>query len=162
MTCIKRTKLRIGTCRKGVSIVETLLLIVVLLIAVWAVMSTAAWSTELQSNARGNIGMRIFASNWFSMLESLDPSVAFDARAIEVARSLDPNYSGDFYAGFTIGGYRVKPEILDSAPTGKANRGVQFISLTVSSSGSKGMPFSFVKRVNRYSSETVSDDKVGG
>jgi type II secretory pathway pseudopilin PulG len=151
--------------RKGVTIVECVILMVVLGISMWAILSTAVWSAELRAFAKEEINARILASSWFEVFESVDPEPQpplppFDMNdtAAYVAKVLDPNASGNPLSGFAIQGYRVLAE--ETANT----EGVRSVRLTLRwGRGSKREnPYVLVRRINARSSETVSDDRVGG
>jgi hypothetical protein len=151
--------------REGVSIVECLILMIVLGITLWAILSTAAWSTELRVFAKQEIDARILASSWFEVFESVDPEPKpphppfnLDDTAAYVAEFLDPNTSGTAATGFMIHGYRVLAEEVDN------DDGVRTVRLTLrwGPGAKRKNPFALVRRINAKSSETVSDDRVGG
>jgi Tfp pilus assembly protein PilV len=56
--------------RRGVSIVECLILMIILAVTIGAIMETVAWSMHLQTSSRENMGAYLFINNWFETLES--------------------------------------------------------------------------------------------
>ncbi|MDR1978474.1 MAG: hypothetical protein LBQ42_07055 [Synergistaceae bacterium] len=60
--------------RKGISIVECIILLVIVSVTIGAIMQTIAWSIGLQTFSREDLGIHIFVNNWFEALESLPPS----------------------------------------------------------------------------------------
>ena len=136
--------------RKGMSIVEGLILMVVLAIAIWAIMSTAIWTTQLQTSSRGDIGVRTLATSWFEVFESINPEgMDFDDAKARVVATLEG--SGDYISGFKV-------EAKEISVSG----GVRTVELRLSQPASKKAPVTIRRRVNSMSHETVSDDRVGG
>jgi type II secretory pathway pseudopilin PulG len=151
--------------RKGVTIVECVILMIILGIVLWAIISTAAWSTELRVFAKEEINARILASSWFEVFESVNPEPLpplppfnMNDTAAYVAQVLDPTASGNPLTGFMIQGYRVLAE--ENSNTD----GVRTVKLTLRwGQGSKREnPLVLERKINAKSSETVSDDRVGG
>lgn len=147
--------------RKGVTIVEVLILMMVLGISIWAIMSTATWSTELQAATRSNINARILASSWFEVFESINPKPLppeppfnMQTAAAQVAQILDPDATGSYASGFSIQGFKVIATEMSTVD------GVRSVNLSIEQ-GMGVAPFSIQKRVNSRSSETVSDDRRG-
>ncbi|MDR2179222.1 MAG: hypothetical protein LBP21_02840 [Synergistaceae bacterium] len=60
---------------KGISMAECIILVLVVAITMGAILQTIAWSVGLQTFSREDIGVHIFANNWFEALESLHPDV---------------------------------------------------------------------------------------
>jgi hypothetical protein len=151
--------------REGVTIVECVILMVILGVPLWAILATAIWSSELRVFAKEEINARILASSWFEVFESINPEPLpplppfnINDTAAYVARVLDPNASGNPFTGFMVQGYRVLAEEIANT------EGVRSVQLTLRwGQGSKrGTPYVLVRRINARSSETVSDDRVGG
>jgi hypothetical protein len=147
------------------SMVECLILMIVLGISLWAILSTAVWSTELRVFAKEEINARILASSWFEVFESVNPEPLpplppfnMDDTAAYVAHILDPGTSGTASSGFLIQGYRVRAEEVSAID------GVRRARLTLRwGQGSKRKSLLVIDRkINAKSSETVSDDRVGG
>lgn len=135
--------------RKGVTVVEVVILMVVLAISIWAIMSTAIWATDLQSFNRQYIGANILVSSWFEAAESIPPDdfeSDFDAAAELVLKRLGG--SGGYLEGFSI-----TPVDVSSGD------GARTVRLTLTTQG-KNAPYVITRSLNLMSVETVSDDRV--
>lgn len=143
-----------GRRRKGMSIVECVILMVVLGIAIWAIMSTAVWSTELQTFTRANMGLFIAANNWFEAAEAVPPG-SFDVSAP----------TADFTAAqerviALLGGVEQFPYSADVSRLETAN-GINTLQLTLSLGGSsRNVPLVVSRDINRYSNATAPDNAV--
>ena len=148
--------------RKGISIIESIILMIVLGIALWAIMTTIAWSTELQTFGRQNMDIQILATSWFEVFESVNPE-PFDATftmanaANRVAQFLDANSTRN-WPNYTIRGYRVH---VTGDEYMMAPNGVRTVELSIQGDGTR-RPVVVSRRINARSSETVSDDRLGG
>ena len=147
---------------KGLGIVECIILMIVLGISLWSIMSTVAWSTELQTFARNALDARILASSWFEVFESVNPepvdsSFTMQSASDFVAGFLDGNYSGT-YPNYTINSFRVFVNEVTSAD------GVRSVELRVDAAGDvkRKKPLVLLRQINARSGETVSDDRWGG
>jgi hypothetical protein len=143
-------------------IVEVIILMIVLGIALWGIMSTVAWSTELQTFARISIDARILASSWFEVFESVNPepldaSFTMQSASDYVAEVLYPG-GNKAYPNYVIHGFRVNVN-----ETSLAN-GVRSVRLRILAGGDvkRKNPIVVSRQINARSSETVSDDRWGG
>ncbi|MDR2523599.1 MAG: hypothetical protein LBC93_07890 [Synergistaceae bacterium] len=145
--------------RKGVSIVEGILLMLILGITLWAIMSTAAWSVEIQAFTRRSIDMRVLVSGCFEIFEAHDPKdPAFMKNSLETAaKILDPRpVSGRKKSDYK---YDIQGFVVEASADAGAE-GARNISLTVhvpEVSKTKA-PLVIRRQVNTMSNETVSDD----
>ena len=151
--------------RKGVSIVESLIILVVLGISLWAIMTTIAWSTDLQTFSRQHIDMQILATSWFEIFESVNPEPFDDdftmaTASNRVALFLDTG-SVRTWPNYVIHGYRVN---VSGDESGMAPNGVRTVTLRLESAGGarSKKPVIVSRKINARSSETVSDDRWGG
>jgi hypothetical protein len=145
--------------RKGVSLVEGILLMLILGITIWAIMSAAVWSVEIQAFARSSIDTRILVSSCYEVFEAHDPKdPAFMKNALEVAaKTLDPRplsarKKNDFR--YDIQGFIVE------ASSDAGAEGARNINLTIHmpQSAKAKAPLVIKRQVNTMSNETVSDD----
>ena len=133
--------------RRGISMIECLILMVVLGISIWAVMAALVWSMDLQTFSRHDIGSYMYASNWFEALESLPPGTLaasdFNDAVVAVKNLLG-----------TGNAYRI-----EATRTGPSS-GVYTVELKIFSTSSMRPPFVVSRDINEFSNETVPDDKV--
>ena len=132
--------------RQGMTIVEVVILMVVLGLSIWAVMSTAIWASQVQASTRQDMGMRVFASSWFEIAESL-PAVSFDSGNFTgTIASVIQKVKGQADTPFNIEAF------LD-----RSARGAHTIRLVLSPGGKKSS-VTYTRGVNSISHETVLND----
>jgi Tfp pilus assembly protein PilV len=153
------------------SMVEAIILMLVLGISIWAIMSTAVWSTQLHNFARNDLNARMLAASWFEVFECIDPepedlSFTMASATNTVAKILDPSATGSYTNpnGFTIQGFRV---IVDDPATNTTMgptpvNGVRTVKLKIKTRHTGLEDFTIEKRINAKSSKTVPDDRYGG
>ncbi|MDR1874798.1 MAG: hypothetical protein LBQ90_07300 [Synergistaceae bacterium] len=136
--------------RRGISIVECLILMVVVAIAIGAIMQTVAWSMNLQVTSRENMGAYLFVNNWFETLESLEPS-SIDAGNFSSA--------GDIRAAVQARMGK-KPPYRYEVTRGPTNLsgGVYTVRLEVWPSSTKARSLVVSRDVNRFSTKTAPDN----
>lgn len=135
--------------RKGVSVVESMILMVVLGISIWAIMSTVLWASEMQSFSRQDIGARIVAASWFETADSIPP-VSFDSDFSDAIKIVLKQLGGK---NDVLWGFSIKPVLISTL------NGAREIRLTIETSG-KNAPFVITRSLNQISVETVSDDRA--
>lgn len=137
--------------RKGVSIIECVILMVILAIAIGAIMSTAIWSSELRISTKGHIGTYIAANNWFEAAEALPPA-SFDM-------GVTPANFAETVAGVTnlLGGANRVDFKFDVRRISSGN-GTHSIELTISNVSLKNEPFVVTRSLNAFSNATVPDN----
>ena len=141
--------------REGISLIESIIMVLVLLITLGATMQTIFWSLRLQASSRENIGAYTFMNSWFEAFESLPTSVVSNALAISDSATLCEEVEA------RLGRPRsFNYQMLISAPAGP---GVYTITLQLSVDGSRLSNSSRAtitqsKSYNRYSSSPAPDN----
>jgi hypothetical protein len=157
--------------RKGVSLVESLVLIIVVAFTLGAIFSTMWWASTTYIFGRQDSESRQVLFAWHQTFEALWPPEDFPIpapgepmltpgfiqdearRQIRAAGIiLGDNNATDRRA--QVGGYTV-----DAVPTAPPGTGMVEITITVSA-GDRAVVRNLVRRFNIFNSETVSDDAI--
>ena len=144
-----KIKIRKGQrIRKGFTVAECVLLILILGVAIWAILSSIIGASHLGTSSRDELKARSVASGLFDTLEAIPPA-SFDVDFKGTVRKAIITMGGN---GDTLHGYKV---VVDNIASGN---GVRLIQLTLStSSASKKAPFVVRKSLNQLSEKTVND-----
>lgn len=131
--------------RKGFSIIESLILIVILSLTIAGILEVSAYTTRMQLAARQGIDSQLAAASWFAALESFPPAAIRDT----------PNTA--FASADEIIGSAAADYIRNRSVAPEAN-GAIVVSVQVRMSQGNNQLVS--KTYNAYGNDTVSDDKV--
>ena len=145
MSCLVLKSLR----RKGLSIVECVILMIVLGISIWAVMSTALWTVEMETFARAETDARLLGASMFEHFEAVPPS-SFEDHFSEALEKVIHEMGGNSSTS-TIHGYHYKVVELSS------ENGVRVLELTLTPQNSKKTKITWERHINGFSHETVED-----
>ncbi|MDR1621253.1 MAG: hypothetical protein LBS00_02635 [Synergistaceae bacterium] len=138
--------------RKGFTIVECVLSMLILGVSIWAVLYSAIGASNLGAFSRDELKAHSVAAGLFETLEAMPPA-SFNADFDEAVREAIAAMGG---SGNSLRGYRVDVGNIASG------NGVRLVQLTLSTpSGSKKAPFVVRKPVNNFSEKTV-DDVIDG
>lgn len=128
--------------KKGFSLVESLILILVMAAVVGAILQISAYTTRMQIAARQRIDAYLVAASWFAALESVDPA------------SID-TYPDESFAIADAAVGNAAAYIVDK--TTSLDGGVVIVAITLAESDNKKTVIS--RDYNIYGNDTVSDDK---
>jgi hypothetical protein len=139
--------------RKGIGIVECLILMVVVGVTFGAIFSTMAWATRSYAFSRQDKESRELLFSWIQTFESLWPDAFSDVDdAIEAASNM---LGGTWTGGRAqIGGYTLTA--LDSG----LSEGHLELHVTIAVNDTRKTLVDLRRRYNAFSNETVSDDAV--
>jgi len=157
--------------RKGVSLIEVMILIIVLMVTLGAVFSTMAWANKTYTFGRQDKESRELLFRWVQIFESMWPPTPADdplwqqpstipaatltstaqGRIQRVGNTLGDNSATTNTA--TIGAYTV------TAIPVASGAGTVDITITIRSHG-KTLVRDLVRNYNIYTTDTVSDDVI--
>jgi hypothetical protein len=152
--------------RKGLSIVEVIILMIVVVVAMGAVFVTMTWANRTYTFSRQDLGSRQLLFSWVEGFESLWRNASMDvgATAKQVTEMLGGSWDlslSQGHIGFlTITAAEVLPRDVSS---GKMKLHITILADRVSNSYNNKREFVELDRsYNLFSNETVSDDRAGG
>jgi hypothetical protein len=141
--------------RKGLSITESLILIVVVGLTFGAIFTIMSWSTKSYAFSKQDKGSRELLFNWAQTFESLWPGVYgvnVNGAIEEAAKRLDGTYVANGVA--RIGSFTL------TAENAGLSDGVLKLNVTIRAVGSEKKLVDLERSYNAFSNETVSDDTV--
>jgi hypothetical protein len=141
---------------KGLSFVECLILIIVVLVVMMALFTELAWSSKSYIFAREDLKSRELFFNWVQTFESLWPDVCAEPEDAFEMTTLTMNGEWDDTKKIArVGGLTVEPRDLGQSD-GRILIGIKIYS--------ESDPQKFMVNVNRsynaFSNDTVSDDAL--
>lgn len=143
--------------RRGMTLVETIIALIVVFVALAAILATVAQSAQLIARSREDLGIYTFASNWMELLEAQPPSMlandtTFSQAMENVAKTLDPQRS----APGPVCGYNLTAE---AARNVSGDDGIVYVTLSILlNQGTSQKAVRFEKMFNTISNATVSND----
>lgn len=133
-----------GCKRRGFSTIESLILIIVIGLTIGAILQTSAATISMQMNGRQRIDSFAVASSWFAALESLsikNDGSNFDDAVEEAKKIVGPKSA-----------YISDPKLLTSVYTGA-------LEVQIKVWDGDNLSRTLTKCINKYTPETVSDDR---
>lgn len=143
------------TRRKGVSIIESVILMIVLGITLAGLLSVLEWGSKSYVFAQTDIKRKALLANWGEAFETVYPDrIADPFNALGYTASLLGGTWSSFDKTFTVQAMQFKIEGMTSTD------GILSMDIKISDGGSKRYTRSSVS-FNMYSNEVASDDKIG-
>ncbi|MDR1376372.1 MAG: hypothetical protein LBJ22_02580 [Synergistaceae bacterium] len=136
-----------GKRRRGISMVECLILLLILGLALEAIVTTMFWASDLGSFNRATLEMHTIASSVFEALEAVPP----DDLSGDFAGSFESVIASLGGSGEWLGGYAV------AATAGPADNGSRVVTMTVSQTLSKKADYVVKRSINSFSENTTDD-----
>jgi len=149
-----------GKRRKGISIVECIILMVVLGLTIGAIFTTMAWAQKSYAFGKQDKESRELFFSWVQSFESLwrpnhedsDPKIEDAVEAVAI------KMNGTYYGGVSrIGVYTVTAT--DRTPASEVRKRL-VLEITIRTAGRRDPWVRLNRSFNWFSNETVSDDVV--
>ncbi|MDR1874793.1 MAG: hypothetical protein LBQ90_07275 [Synergistaceae bacterium] len=153
----KIPKGKIFRVRHGVGIVECIILLIVLGISLAAVLTTMGWGSRSYAFAREDLDQRLLLFGWFQAFESIYPGL--ENNVADASRETTEFLGGTWNAALKEGRFRAgRIQVQEVAST----EGVVRLKVKIFRNRGGVEEFDLDRRFNIFSSETVSDDVIGG
>lgn len=156
--------------RKGISVIECIILMIIVGVAFGAIFTTAAWAQRSYTSSKQGKASRELLFSWVQKFESLwSPSpgdipakLYEDAMIASESVAEMMNGSSPTGSGIGIGAYReTRINGFTVRATNRGLRDERLLVLEINISTGNKTWVNLQRGYNRYSNETVSDDVVG-
>ena len=145
--------------RKGVSIFESLILMIIMLVTIGAIFTTMAWAQRTQIFARQQRESRVVLFSWVQTFESLWPPDGMD-------RTRPQDYAQDLrgQVGGMLGTYNVSNgearigSFIVTAEPGAVTAGSLEMNIVIREGERRRPIVNLTRRYNLFTTDTVSDD----
>jgi len=145
-----------STRRRGASLVESLILIIVVVMSLGAVFTTVNWSIRSYSAGRQDLESRKVLFTWYQTFEAMwqpqDRGAASLAAMAQTQIEAVGNTLGTWHNGVAI----IRGYTVEAVPTVQENTGALNVTVTISSGG-RVLVDSAVRTFNIFFGESVAD-----